>query len=150
MGLTYIALVALVVIVFIELRLLFIVLVEVVVGVPGAADAAVGLDEAHVGLERERDAAGAGVKGGRGSGGAMGRGREEDGGPGGGERQLQLQRHGASEGGLRVRRGLGFLFLDYFCGGGGEGSVRGVRLDGDEGRILRGGLTLTWSAAGSG
>jgi hypothetical protein len=102
MGLTYIALVALVVvfIVLVELRLLLVVLVEIVVGVPRAADAAVGLEEAHVGLERKRDAACAGVKGGRGSGGAMGWGREEDGGPGGGQRprQLELQRHGASEG----------------------------------------------------
>jgi hypothetical protein len=70
-------------------------------------------------------------------------GREEGGGPGGGERprQLELQRHGASEGGLRVRRGLGFLFLDYlrrWGSGIGDGeSVRGGRLDGDEGRILR-------------
>lgn len=101
MGLTYIALVALlvvVIIVLVELRLLLVVLVEIVVGVPRAADTAVGLEEAHVGLERKRDAACAGVKGGRGSGGAMGWGREEDGGPGGGERprQLELQRHGAT------------------------------------------------------
>jgi hypothetical protein len=102
MGLTYIALVALLVvfIVLVELRLLLVVLVEIVVGVPRAADAAVGLEEAHVGLERKRNAACAGVKGGRGSGGTMGWGREEDRGPCGGERprQLELQRHGASEG----------------------------------------------------
>ena len=52
MGLTYIAVVAFVVVLFLELLVLVVfILVEVVVGVPGAADAAVGLEEAHVRLE---------------------------------------------------------------------------------------------------
>ena len=52
MGLTYIAVVAFVVVLFLELLVLVVfILVEVVVGVPRAADAAVGLEEAHVRLE---------------------------------------------------------------------------------------------------
>lgn len=96
-GLTYIAVVALVVLLIPELLLLVVVVVEVVVGVPGAADAAVGLEEPHVCLERERDAAEAGAEGGRRSesGGATrrgGRGREQDGEPDAGEPQWRRPR----------------------------------------------------------
>jgi len=140
MGLTYIAVVAFVVVLFLELLVLVVfILVEVVVGVPRAADAAVGLEQAHVRLERERDAASAGAEGGRGSGGATGRGgrgRE----PNGGEaqwrrpRQLELQRHRRGRGGGRRTARPWIFVLDFYLRRWGWGI--GLGLDEDEGESL--------------
>jgi hypothetical protein len=70
------AYIALVVLPFLEpVVFLLLVLVELVVGVPGAPDAAAGLEEPHVGLERERDA---GAPGSSGSASRRNAGRREE------------------------------------------------------------------------
>lgn len=117
---------ALVVLVVLLIFVLFIV-VEVIVGVAGAPGAAVGLEEAHVGLEREGD---------RGEGAAGGRGGEQAAGESGAaerrqRRRMQLQqRHGREYGGASI------IWI-FICGGGGcWGFGRG--LDEDEERIFQG------------
>jgi hypothetical protein len=99
-----VAYIALVVVLFFFLEpvvlFLLVVLVKLVVGVAGAADAAGRLEEPHVGLERERDAgSGAGPPGGSGNGsGRTSRrstGRREGGASRGERRRQQLQSHGA-------------------------------------------------------
>lgn len=95
---SHIGLVALVV-------LFFLLLVEVVVGVAGAPGPAVGLEEAHVGLEREGDG-GAAAAGGCGGGGGEEGGERE--GAERGERRRR-QRHGRV--GEQAYGGLRFFYF---------------------------------------